>query len=277
MIFSISNLRANAGDKRILNGVTLNIGSKETHAIMGPNGSGKSTLAKIIMGHPGYVTTKGSIVLNRKNVLALSPDERSRAGVFLAFQYPIEVPGVNMFSYLRAIYSARFSPKKKSAISSPGSAVRREEAFRGAGVSEFREFLIPILKHLRVNEEFLERSVNEGFSGGEKKKAEIIQLAVLQPSLIILDETDSGLDIDALKIVASGIKKFRAPDSAVLIITHYQRILRYIKPDFVHVMKEGRIVESGGGELAKRLERKGYGVLNAKLKTQMSKPQLKTL
>lgn len=264
MTFSIHNLRARADSELILKGVALTVRGGEIHAIMGPNGSGKSTLAKVIMGHPGYAVTKGRVVFNGKNILSLAPDERSRAGVFLAFQYPLEVPGVNMFSYLRAIYSARFHPRtlKKP---SPGVVRHRAETEAGIGVDEFRAILSPILKKLRVKEEFLERSVNEGFSGGEKKKAEIIQLAVLQPSVIILDETDSGLDVDALKVVSLGICEFRPPDSAVLIITHYQRILRYIKPDFVHVMVEGKIVESGGYELARRVEKKGYQGINSKV------------
>lgn len=257
MMFSITNLHAQAGDDFILKGVTLSIRAGEIHAIMGPNGSGKSTLAKVIMGHPGYKATKGRIALNGVNILTQEPDWRSRRGIFLAFQYPVEVPGVNMFSYLRAIYSARFHSKEEKKVA-PGAARHRAHAGGGISVDEFRALLAPILKKLHVKEEFLERGVNDGFSGGEKKKAEILQLAVLHPTVIILDETDSGLDIDALRVVAAGIQEFRTTDSSLLIITHYQRILRYIKPDFVHVMKEGGIVESGGYELAKRVEKAGY-------------------
>lgn len=257
--FFVKNLYARSEAQKILQGVSLEMRGGEIHAIMGPNGSGKSTLAKVIMGHPGYKITRGTILFNKKSVARLSPEERARAGIFLAFQYPIEVPGVNMFSYLRAIYSARFGKKKLVKKLAPGAVQKRGEDGGGVSVEEFQNIIAPILKKLQVKESFLERSVNEGFSGGEKKKAEIIQMAVLQPRLIILDETDSGLDIDALKIVARGVSLFRPKDSIILIITHYQRILRYIKPDYVHVMKEGRIVESGGGELARRLEQRGYG------------------
>ncbi len=264
MTFFITNLHARAEGGVILNGVTLAIGAPEIHVIMGPNGSGKSTLAKVIMGHPGYKITRGTIRFNKKSITRLSPEGRARAGIFLAFQYPIEVPGVNMFSYLRAIYSARFEKNKPIKKLSPGATRKRSDDEGGVSVEEFQRIIAPILKNLQVKEEFLERSVNEGFSGGEKKKAEIIQMAVLRPQLIILDETDSGLDIDALRIVAQGVHEFRPKDSIVVIITHYQRILKYIKPDFVHVMKDGKIVESGGSELAKRLERKGYASLTSK-------------
>ncbi|HCA67208.1 MAG: Fe-S cluster assembly ATPase SufC [Candidatus Jacksonbacteria bacterium RIFCSPLOWO2_02_FULL_44_20] len=262
--FFVKNLYARSQAQKILLGVSLEMRSGEIHAIMGPNGSGKSTLAKVIMGHPGYTVTRGTMRFNKKSIGGLATEERARAGIFLAFQYPIEVPGVNMFSYLRAIYSARFGKKKIVKKLSPGAVKKRGEDEGGVSVEEFQNIIAPILKKLQVKTSFLERSVNEDFSGGEKKKAEIIQMAVLQPRLIILDETDSGLDIDALKIVARGVSSFRPKESIVLIITHYQRILRYIKPDFVHVMKEGRIIESGGGELAKRLERKGYAGLISK-------------
>lgn len=256
--FFVKNLHVQTDAEKILKGVSLEMRGGEIHAIMGPNGSGKSTLAKVIMGHPAYEVTRGRVALDGKNVLKMEPNERARAGIFLAFQYPLEVPGVNMFSYLRAIYSGRFGKKEPLRKVAPGVVQKREEDAGGVSVEEFQKIIAPILKKLHVKEEFLERSVNDGFSGGEKKKAEIIQLAVLQPRVIILDETDSGLDIDALKIVASGVREFRPPDSAVLIITHYQRILKYIKPDFVHVMMDGRIVESGGYEVARRVEKEGY-------------------
>lgn len=231
----------------ILKGVNLTILKGEIHAIMGPNGSGKSTLAKVVAGHPGYEVTKGDILFNGESILELDPDERAHAGVFLAFQYPVEVPGVTNNTLLRESYN--------TIAASRG----REEM----DPLEFDDYIREKLDLVEMNPEFLERSVNAGFSGGEKKRNEIFQMAVLQPTLSLLDETDSGLDIDALKIVSEGINKLHGEDDAVVLITHYQRLLNYIVPDQVHVMIGGRIVKTGGKELALELEERGYDWLES--------------
>ncbi len=242
-ILEIKGLKAKVADEdlEILNGVDLAIGAGEIHAIMGPNGSGKSTLAKALMGHPGYEVTGGSVTFKGEDILELEPDERSQAGVFLAFQYPVEIPGVSIANFLRA-------------------AVQAHQGDEELDLFEFQDLLMEKMQLLEMDPVFAERPVNVGFSGGEKKRNEILQMACLQPTLAIMDETDSGLDIDALQVVAHGVNKLREdnPEMSVLLITHYQRLLNYIKPDFVHVMVEGRIVESGGPEVALKLEDEGY-------------------
>lgn len=225
----------------ILRGVNLEVKEGEIHAIMGPNGSGKSTLSKVISGHPSYEVTEGDILFRGKSILGLEPDERAQAGIFLAFQYPIEIPGVSIANFLRTAMNAK----------------RGEEM----DIFDFSELLTERMEMLEMDLAFAERSVNEGFSGGEKKRNEILQLAMLEPTLAVMDETDSGLDIDALKVVSAGINKIKSQhdsDMAVLLITHYQRMLNYVKPDFVHVMVDGRIIRSGGAELALELEERGY-------------------
>lgn len=245
-ILSIKNLHVSLDDKRILQGIDLRIKPGEIHALMGPNGSGKSTLAQVIMGYPDFSITKGSIRLGKQNISKLSPDQRARLGLYLAFQYPVEVPGVSLVNFLRQAYNIRKSKEAQ------------------LGVRKFRSLMLEKLKELDFEKNFLSRNLNEGFSGGEKKKMEIIQLAILEPKIAILDETDSGLDIDSLKTVAKGIKKIRKVQRkgknplGILLITHYQRILRYIQPDFVHVMVKGRIVRSGRSELIDELEKDGY-------------------
>ena len=227
--------------QEILRGVNLEINAGEIHAIMGPNGSGKSTLSKVISGHPAYEVTDGEILFRGKSVLDMEPDERANAGIFLAFQYPVEIPGVSIANFLRTALNAK----------------RGEEI----DIFDFAELLTAKMEMLEMDPVFAERSVNEGFSGGEKKRNEILQLAVLEPTLAVMDETDSGLDIDALKVVSAGINRIKsqhAEDMSVLLITHYQRMLNYVKPDFVHVMVEGRIIRSGGPELALELEERGY-------------------
>jgi len=238
MTLAVENLHVSIEDKKILKGVNLNVQQGEVHAIMGPNGSGKSTLAHVLMGHPKYAVTEGSILFNGEDITSAAPDERARKGLFLAFQYPMEVPGVPLASFLRQAYSAR-----------TGETI---------SVPKFRTLLRDTGTSLRMDEKFLERTLNEGFSGGEKKKCEIFQMAVLKPSMAVLDETDSGLDVDALRIVAEGVNALLGPTLGVMLITHYQRILQYIKPQFVHVMVDGKIVQSGGGELAEQLEQEGY-------------------
>jgi Fe-S cluster assembly ATP-binding protein len=242
-LLQIKNLHARVEEKEILKGIHLTINPGEVHAIMGPNGSGKSTLASVIAGKSGYEITQGTVELDGKDLLELDPEERAAAGVFLAFQYPVEIPGVSNTYFLRA-------------------ALNAIRASRGEGELDPAQFL----KHIKAKTELLEldnslltRSVNEGFSGGEKKRNEIFQMAVLEPRLAILDETDSGLDIDALQIVSKGVNALRSPDRGVLVVTHYQRLLNYIIPDYVHVLVEGRIVKTGGKELALELEEKGYG------------------
>lgn len=241
---TISKLHARVDDKLILKGVDLTVKSGEVHAVMGPNGSGKSTLANILAGHPTYEVTKGAVTLDDQPVLDLSPDERSQAGLFLAFQYPVEIPGVKVQNFLRLAYQARFTDQPEKQFSS---------------VLAFRQHLHQLAEELEVNPDLLARGLNEGFSGGEKKRLEILQLAVLEPKFAILDETDSGLDIDAIKAVAQGIKKIREKNQiGLLVITHYQRILDYLEPDFVHVMRDGKISKTGDKSLVTELEKKGY-------------------
>ncbi len=240
----IRDLHVSVEDKEILKGVSLTVKQGEVHALMGPNGSGKSTLAYALMGHPSYEITSGKVKFKGEDLLELEPDERSHLGVFLAFQYPAAIPGVTVANFLR------------SAISSRRKVENPED--KGIPIPEFRKLLLEKLKLLKMDPSFAGRYLNDGFSGGEKKRAEILQMATLEPDIAILDETDSGLDIDALRIVSEGVNTLRGDDLGVLVITHYQRILNYIKPDFVHIMLGGRIVESGGPELALTLEEHGY-------------------
>jgi Fe-S cluster assembly ATP-binding protein len=238
MSLEIQNLHVRTEEREILHGVDLVLNKGETHALMGPNGSGKSTLANTLMGNPTYEITEGRILLDGEDITEADPDDRAKAGLFLAFQYPVAVPGVSVANFLRTAINAK-----------------REEPIK---VKEFGELLRKNVEILRVEREFTSRYLNDGFSGGEKKRAEILQLAVLQPDYAVLDETDSGLDIDALRIVADGVNALRGPNMGALIITHYTRILQYVKPDFVHIMLQGRIVQEGGPELADHLEEKGY-------------------
>ena len=240
----IKNLHVSIEDKEILKGLSLTINQGEIHAIMGPNGTGKSTLAYTLMGHPNYKVTEGEISFKGQNILELEPDERSRAGIFLAFQYPVAIPGVTVANFLR------------SAINSRRRAANPED--KGMPIPEFRKMLKEKMDMLKMDHVFAGRYLNDGFSGGEKKRAEILQMAALKPEMAILDETDSGLDIDALRVVSDGVNTLSGPDLGVLVITHYQRLLNYIKPHFVHVMLDGRIVESGGPDLALHLEEQGY-------------------
>ena len=243
--FDIKDLRVSVEGREILKGVSLGISRGEVHAIMGPNGSGKSTLSNTLMGHPGYEVTGGEVHFKGKNLLELEPDERARLGVYLAFQYPTVVPGVTMANFLRTALNARrgYDGKDKSKAITP---------------REFRALLKEPMQTLRMDESFLSRYVNDGFSGGEKKRAEILQMAVLKPEIAILNETDSGLDIDSIRFVSDAINSLRGQDLGVLIITHYSRILEYIKPDYIHVLVNGQVVESGGPEVAGRLETSGY-------------------
>lgn len=246
----INNLRANVGDTEILKGFSLEMGAGEVHAIMGPNGSGKSTLSYVLSGREGYDVTGGDVEFNGKNLLDMTPEERAHAGMFLAFQYPLEIPGVTNMTFL------------KTAL----NAVRRGRGEEELDAASFLRFVREKAKDLGVQDDMLRRQLNVGFSGGEKKRNEILQMAVLEPKFAILDETDSGLDIDALKTVSEGVNKLRSPDRSVLVITHYQRLLDYIKPDLVHVMAKGKIVQSGGPELALELEKDGYaGYLEAEV------------
>lgn len=240
----IKDLCVSVADKAILKNLNLTINKGEVHAIMGPNGTGKSTLAYTLMGHPGYEVTGGEVLFKGKNILEMEPDERSREGLFLAFQYPVSIPGVTVANFLRTAINAR----------------RRAENSEDKGISipDFRKLLKEKMALLKMDPAFAGRYLNDGFSGGEKKRAEILQMATLRPEIAILDETDSGLDIDALKIVSEGVNALNGPDLGVLVITHYQRLLNYIKPHYVHVMMNGRIVESGGPELALQLEESGY-------------------
>jgi Fe-S cluster assembly ATP-binding protein len=248
----IKNVHVSVEGVEILKGVDLVVNQGEIHALMGPNGTGKSTLAKALMGHPGYEITEGEILLAGEDITELDPDERSRGGLFLAFQYPVAIPGVSVANFLRMAINAH----------------RKEDdpEDKGISVPEFRTMLKEKMDLLEINHEFAGRYLNEGFSGGEKKRAEILQLAALDPDIAILDETDSGLDIDALKIVSNGVNKLAGDNLGVLIITHYQRILNYIEPNFVHIMLDGRIVESGSAELAKQLEERGYGWIRSQQK-----------
>ncbi len=232
----------NGEDREILKGVSLEVGKGEVHAIMGPNGSGKSTLANIIAGKDGYEITSGEISYEGKDLLEMSPEERAREGVFMAFQYPVEIPGVSNATFLKAAVNE----------------IRKHKGIPEMDAVEFLKFIKEKMKMLGMGNEMMNRAVNQGFSGGEKKRNEIFQLSVLEPKLAVLDETDSGLDIDALKIVAAGVNNFRSKENAVVVVTHYQRLLNYIVPDFVHVLVDGRIAKSGGKELALELEDKGY-------------------
>jgi Fe-S cluster assembly ATP-binding protein len=240
----IKNLHASVEDNEILKGVDLTVRQGEIHAIMGPNGTGKSTLAYALMGHPNYEVTEGEAIFNDENIIELDPDVRSHLGLFLAFQYPVSIPGVTVANFLRTAINAR----RKAA----------DPEDKGIPIPEFRTMLKKRMDLLKMDHSFAGRYLNEGFSGGEKKRAEILQMAVLKPEIAILDETDSGLDIDALRVVSEGVNALRGEDFGALVITHYQRILNYIKPDFVHIMLDGRVVESGGPELALQLEEQGY-------------------
>lgn len=245
-MLEVKNLKAKVDEKEILKGLNLTVKPGEVHAIMGPNGAGKSTLSKILAGHPAYEVTAGEIKYDinfqMQNLLELTPDVRAKEGIFLGFQYPVEVPGVSNFTFLHTAFN--------SILEHQGSEAMSE--------GEFREFLYQKMKLVSMKPEYLERPVNVGFSGGEKKRNEILQMAVLSPRLALLDETDSGLDIDALRIVAEGVNKLRSKDKAIILVTHYQRLLDYIKPDFVHVLAGGKIVQTGDASLALELEKKGY-------------------
>jgi Fe-S cluster assembly ATP-binding protein len=247
MLLEIKDLRVKAEDKDILKGLSLSVNAGEVHAIMGPNGSGKSTLARILSGHPGYEATGGTVTYQGKDLLDMDPEERACEGVFMAFQYPVEIPGVNNAYFLKAALNA----------------VRKHRGEQELDAVEFMQLIREKAKLLEMDQSMLNRAVNEGFSGGEKKRNEIFQMAVLEPKLAILDETDSGLDIDALRVVANGVNALRSPNRAIIVVTHYQRLLDYIVPDFVHVLSGGTIVRSGGKELALELEEKGYGWIEA--------------
>ena len=244
-LLEVENLHASVAGNEILRGVDLTIRAGEIHAVMGPNGSGKSTLAHVIAGRPGYTVTQGTVRFRGRDLLAMPPEERAREGVFLAFQYPVEIPGVSNVYFLKAAVNA----------------VRKHRGLPEYDAIEFLALVKQRAKLVEIDEELVKRPVNEGFSGGEKKRNEIFQMALLDPALAILDETDSGLDIDALRVVAGGVNQLRSPDRSMLVVTHYQRLLNYIVPDFLHVLVEGRIVRSGGKELALELEEKGYAWL----------------
>ena len=241
-MLEIRNLHAGVGDVEILKGIDLKIQAGEVHAVMGPNGSGKSTLARVLAGHFAYTVTKGEVIYKGTDLLALLPEERAREGVFMAFQYPLELPGVRAWQFLKAGVDAR----------------RLHHGEEEMSAREFDQMLKAKIEEVQIDPDLIKRAVNEGFSGGEKKRNEILQMAVLKPKLALLDETDSGLDIDALRIVSEGINRLRSPENAIILVTHYQRILNYITPDYVHVLFDGRIVRSGGPELAHELEEKGY-------------------
>jgi Fe-S cluster assembly ATP-binding protein len=244
-LLEITDLHATVGDREILKGISLTINSGEVHAIMGPNGSGKSTLAQVLAGRDLYVVTGGKVVYDGKDLLAMLPEDRAREGIFLAFQYPVEIPGVSNMYFLKAALNA----------------IRKHRGLEELDAMDFISLVKDRMKLLEMDQELLNRAVNTGFSGGEKKRNEIFQMAVLEPRLAILDETDSGLDIDALRAVAAGVNALRSPDRAMIVVTHYQRLLNYIVPDYVHVLAEGRIVKSGGKELALELEESGYAGL----------------
>jgi Fe-S cluster assembly ATP-binding protein len=246
-LLTIENLHVTVGNREILRGIDLSIDAGEVHAVMGPNGSGKSTLARVLAGHPEYAVTAGTVRYKGQDLLAMDPETRAREGVFMAFQYPVEIPGVNNAYFLKAALNA----------------LRKHRGEDELDAMEFMARLRERMKWLEMGDALLNRAVNEGFSGGEKKRNEIFQMAILEPTLAILDETDSGLDIDALKIVSRGVNAMRSPDRSILVVTHYQRLLNYIVPDLVHVLTEGRIVRSGGKELALELEEKGYVWLEA--------------
>ncbi len=241
-MLEINDLHAGIGDKEILRGITLRVNAGEVHAVMGPNGSGKSTLAQVLAGHPTYQVTKGTVTYDGQDLLEMAAEVRAQKGIFLAFQYPVEIPGVSIAYFLRSAYNE----------------IRKANGKEEVDPLEFLDLVDEKLKLVNMDQALLSRSVNQGFSGGEKKRNEIFQMAVLNPRLAILDETDSGLDIDALRIVAEGVNKLRTPENATIVVTHYQRLLNYIVPDFVHVLSGGRIVKSGGKELALELEEKGY-------------------
>ena len=244
-MLDIKNLQVNVEGKPILKGINLHVNAGEVHAIMGPNGSGKSTLARALSGHPEYEITGGSVTFDGKDLLDMDPDERAREGVFMAFQYPVEIAGVNNAYFLKAALNAK----------------RKHQGQPELDAMEFMQLIKEKSKLLEIDQSMLSRAVNEGFSGGEKKRNEIFQMSLLEPKLAILDETDSGLDIDALKLVASGVNAMRTPERAIIVVTHYQRLLDYIVPDYVHVLSAGRIVKSGGKELALELEKRGYGLI----------------
>src|SRR5579863_9126372 len=245
MFLEIKNLHAKVGPNEILRGINLQVNKGEIHAIMGPNGSGKSTLAQVLAGRDVYAVTEGEVTFEGKDLLAMSPEDRAREGIFLAFQYPVEIPGVSNLYFLRSALNT----------------IRKHQGVEELDAMDFLVLVREKIKLLEMDETLMNRPVNEGFSGGEKKRNEIFQMAVLEPKLGILDETDSGLDIDALRIVANGVNVLRSPERAIIVVTHYQRLLNYIVPDYVHVLSEGRIVKSGGKELALELEEKGYGWL----------------
>jgi Fe-S cluster assembly ATP-binding protein len=247
MLLEIKDLHAGIEGREILKGLNLNVNKGEVHAIMGPNGSGKSTLAKVLAGHPTYEVLSGEVIYEGRNLLELEPDERAREGVFLAFQYPVEIPGVSNSQFLRLAYNEKM----------------KHHGLEELDPLEFNDYLTEKAKLVEMDKSFFKRSVNEGFSGGEKKRNEILQMAVLEPKLAVLDETDSGLDIDALRIVAEGVNKLRNSENGIILVTHYQRLLNYIKPDFVHVLAGGKIVKQGGKELALELEEKGYDWVKA--------------
>ena len=248
-MLSVKNLRATVGDKEILKGLDLEIGSGEVHAIMGTNGSGKSTLSHVLSGRDGYSVTAGSATFEGHDLLALEPEVRAQLGVFLAFQYPVELPGVNNTYFLKAALNS----------------IRKARGEPELDAVAFLRLIKEKLKILHLDDSLLKRAVNAGFSGGEKKRNEIFQMALLEPKLAILDETDSGLDIDALRVVAEGVNALRSPERSIIVVTHYQRLLDYIQPDYVHVLARGRIIRSGGKELALELEEKGYGWIDAEL------------
>jgi Fe-S cluster assembly ATP-binding protein len=251
MLLEVRGLRAMVSGVEILKGFDFTVRSGEVHAIMGPNGSGKSTFAKLLAGHPAYTLTGGTVAFEGRNLLELAPEERARAGIFLGFQYPIEIPGVANSQFLRLAYNTLQTQRGKDELDP----------------LEFDDFVREKMKLLEMNPDFLDRSVNEGFSGGEKKRNEILQMALLEPKLAILDETDSGLDIDALRVVAGGVNQLATKDNAIVLVTHYQRLLNYIVPDYVHVMDGGRIIKTGGRDLAVELETRGYDWVSTEYKT----------
>ncbi len=255
-MFEIENLHASIEDKEILKGVNLTVNRGEIHALMGPNGSGKSTLAYVLAGHPAYEVTEGSIRFNGEDILEMEPDERARKGVFLAFQYPTVIPGVSMANFLRMAVTNVRNARAEAAAAEGGASQKMTPR-------EFRRLMKEKMSLLKMDDAFATRYLNEGFSGGEKKRAEILQMALLEPNMAILDETDSGLDIDALRVVSDGVNALAGPEMGMLVITHYQRLLNHIKPHFVHIMMNGRIVQEGGPELALELEAKGYETLRA--------------